>query len=930
MRTLSRTAITGPISSNTPHPVIKEIALAHGINYSRRCGGNYVYHEEMVRRILKTNVSFVEEPYDIRDWLKIARFINPTLPAEHWPEFTPASRTIYTLRQAFERYWRFRDARHFDFSRVPIQYGEMSPSNINVYDACLLYRYCTARELKLGWQITVNDMIKLIRTDTQSNPSSIKREIISLLNSRSLPKRALVNALHSLRQGYYSSNLMHSTREISHYPLVNTLSPISSTNISTIHQSKIIEIDSLVPGFMKAAETSVLNKVPVSDFMKIEESDNDNYVKILVPELRQISINDNLEPYAPHRSLGESRYITNSGGSCDFHKVIGQRKSVVPIVKISPISLDFSSGDTRQQSVIEPRLIIERRSTSRGINYDPLAILLEGEQLATSGSSTVSNAVGASSSIVANSSIVASGSTTIRSEEGIRGKGGTRSKTDSYREKGAKRAEYKDEEVVIIDNGISRTMTVSQGVKTRKIGETISSPSVTDIQHLMDEINDIIDACRQSISANTSTYDTLASYLRRISGLVLEDSFDQHAILHNTLKNIKVINHSSAVIYVVCNYLIDISASENPLAEYNNIMNHSGTVGEYVALSPTLRRHMKPNRCFIDGPLLSSVFNPCLNIALYHPRTLISLANYYGLNENDPPSTIYSDLQESSLLNNFNPGIVDIDKRLHRQRETIFYQADIDEMHPSTAVSYGNVVTGYTVIDYEELYRTFDIEGYFRQVTTDDKKYDVYREEEINHLTIIAMRKYYSDETKRSAQIRRNLVQVISKIRSSNSQLSASEQVFIRYYRTNSAQIDRILALFFDLTMKMRGWEGKGPYPISRVQTCNMNEVYVRVTTTLANYDKYCAEDTTAQQIFESLPLYRYNLRRKIYIRSNKMTEGLTIGDRINIVRRGDDTINTKSCLRMSSNWFTATYCHAKLILGQMVSFDINGLKEIF
>jgi hypothetical protein len=799
---LSRIPVVGCISNHTPRVVIREIAMAHGLEYDSSRSQNYSYHCQMVTSIMKWKVFTVETPFNEKDWSRIARFISPSLPITYWPELNSEVQTKHSLKEAFERHLEFRETIHFDFP-AKIQYGEMTPMNLKLFDACTLYRYCGLRQFNLDWRSTIADMIDMITIDIQADLYTIKRRIITLINRIDIPKRSLINALHSLSQ-------TKSTTPIS---------PLSIINQFDNHKSSM--------KFDKSNTFSVnLNHITedLNNIKKPNTAVTDNVTEIWKEKRKE---------------KREEKRQEERNGTRTIRKSKGDRIDILSNLLDSAVEL------WRSVPEITDEIVLDDNGKHLQVNvYD-----IETEM------------------------------------PGIRGTSNGKSSSD-------------------IMNAI-------------------------DYEQLRHDILVIIQTERSNIEI-TLAGSSINHYMARLSGSIVDDQ-DMMTQLHHQLRNIKVKDHCTAVIHMACNYLLDVSDAESPLTEYYRYLSHDGVANDYQPISSNLRRRMNYRRRYVDGIVLSHVFNPYLDSALYQTQTLRSLATYYGLDVSHDHQTLYNTLREASLLNTFYPGIMDPNGR-HQQTETPLVLEDIDDLEPWEAVSYGNRMDGYQVMTYTELNGMFNREGYCRIVNDDKNCTEMYTPEQINHLRIIASRQLYDNENDDNIAIRHELISTINRILSSTRNMTSDEILMLNYCRQseeNRQGVDSILEAFLDLTMKMRGWDGKGPYPVSRTPTCDLTQVYINVDNSFNRYDECFANNLEAGKLFESLPLYRYNKDQRIYIISNDLDDGLTIGDRLNIVRQGENTTNINSCIRMTSNWFIATYSHISSLLGKMVEFNLDRMREI-
>jgi len=119
-------------------------------------------------------------------------------------------------------------------------------------------------------------------------------------------------------------------------------------------------------------------------------------------------------------------------------------------------------------------------------------------------------------------------------------------------------------------------------------------------------------------------------------------------------------------------------------------------------------------------------------------------------------------------------------------------------------------------------------------------------------------------------------------------------------------KIDRAIHSFFRLGMFMRGWDGVGALPIERAPVFDQILVDIRVNTEIHIFETEIKElgDEIGGLIL-NIPLLRYVEGE--YIHSNNLEEGLTIGERLRIVKMGDNDEVQESCIRLSSNWLCCT-----------------------
>jgi len=144
----------------------------------------------------------------------------------------------------------------------------------------------------------------------------------------------------------------------------------------------------------------------------------------------------------------------------------------------------------------------------------------------------------------------------------------------------------------------------------------------------------------------------------------------------------------------------------------------------------------------------------------------------------------------------------------------------------------------------------------------------------------------------------------------------------------DKANIYKLLIEFFHLAMLTRGWDPDNDerYPIEIALVANQNEVDIRVTQAIRSFELFCENLGDMGTKFLELPLVKY---RGGWQHSNSATEGLTIGERLQILKHGDDHNHQNSCMRLTSNWFSASIYRYMTIVGLEPPFNIEKLRSI-
>jgi uncharacterized membrane protein len=138
----------------------------------------------------------------------------------------------------------------------------------------------------------------------------------------------------------------------------------------------------------------------------------------------------------------------------------------------------------------------------------------------------------------------------------------------------------------------------------------------------------------------------------------------------------------------------------------------------------------------------------------------------------------------------------------------------------------------------------------------------------------------------------------------------------------NKNIIKKGIRKLFELTMKMRGWKEYEPYPITITQPYSNEEIEKRTLEAIIELDE-CNQESN--DFIYSLPLIIW---RNEFIQSFIEEQGLTIGDRIKIVKKGESE-GVSSCIRLTSNVLGATYCFYSRLFALKEEFDIKDLIYI-
>lgn len=148
---------------------------------------------------------------------------------------------------------------------------------------------------------------------------------------------------------------------------------------------------------------------------------------------------------------------------------------------------------------------------------------------------------------------------------------------------------------------------------------------------------------------------------------------------------------------------------------------------------------------------------------------------------------------------------------------------------------------------------------------------------------------------------------IITELFADNSQLKARELYLV--YQSSSEKtkvgITGAVKKLFELSMYMRGWMGKGDYPVEKAPVDNQVIVDLNVTAAILEFELACSELGEIGCVILDLPLLKY--RAEDFHLISSVTNGRTIREKIDIVKAGDEHDNYDSCIRLSSNYLAVS-----------------------
>lgn len=376
-------------------------------------------------------------------------------------------------------------------------------------------------------------------------------------------------------------------------------------------------------------------------------------------------------------------------------------------------------------------------------------------------------------------------------------------------------------------------------------------------------------------------------------------------------KNIAEAISASAIFYK-----IDISQADNPINEYKNLKI------PYYPKDKNIIRLMNSPYKEIDSPMLDRNFNPFLPKNVYNLHQLKKLALQEGYNNNEITiNDPYELLQLITITDTFYKG----KSRTATNKKTAITFESIKKMSDWELVSYGIKGREMYVYAFSELLDTFTKYKNFqdpKSITNEN-----FSDLAISKLLLI-LNQDLEMEDKDNHDIRINLIDTINRIKLISSEISPDVKNFLNIYNMSSDtlkdKIQEIMIIFRDLSMSMRGWKGHESFPISLAMVDDPLEVIEIVSKNIVKLEQKCKELGIIGKKFLNLPIVKY--RDGIYITPMAEDDGITIADRLLIVKKGT---KTSSCIRLTSNWFASTIYRYMKMVNFNPSFEIKELANI-
>lgn len=367
----------------------------------------------------------------------------------------------------------------------------------------------------------------------------------------------------------------------------------------------------------------------------------------------------------------------------------------------------------------------------------------------------------------------------------------------------------------------------------------------------------------RALNQNRLDKSTLVQIAAMIPRITLPEGYDYHDIdyIASGEAYIRPVCNNSAIVIAAKEYNVDLTIASDPLIEFYHLKSQMDSSNEYVPSDVNMLRY--PN----SWDLCKS-FNPELPPNVYQYTTLLRLIYEEGYTEDEVHDmNIYNKLTDITTSENFYFGSYP-----KMQRYSIIDMNESHEVNDADIICYGIRDESLKWITISELLT------YWRQYQRlwnpfTDKPFTTQHQRKF-HTWL-----YINNNTELIRQYT---------ILQTETQSTTNE---IRQILDLPDSYD-ILSKLWNLTMYLRGWNGKSQVPIEHAPRIHQVEPMIE--------ERYAE---IVIQIYQhpvlNLPLINFD---GINYYPAEMTEGNNIRERLDIINQGEHYQNTLSCIRVSSN----------------------------
>lgn len=382
---------------------------------------------------------------------------------------------------------------------------------------------------------------------------------------------------------------------------------------------------------------------------------------------------------------------------------------------------------------------------------------------------------------------------------------------------------------------------------------------------------------------------------------------------------IKIFTHSEAVFLAAKKYNLNILEASDPLREFNVYLQNPN---DYIPVDHHFRRKYLRNHILYNPKIFYTLDIP----NIYSEMDLMDFVISEKLELSEELSSLEI-LKLARNQNTFHPG-------WHPNSNNLISPIDLDEIEEFSnyeLITYGSIEDKkLTVYKISELTDYFNTSLSFRCPHT----LELIPDYAINKLifmvegNVLLFPGLFNSPLKsimrnsNNTSLLNDLLISIEKVKNYQ-KLDCEEMKSLK--EVSSEEVSEFLEKLLHLGLYMRGWKvSTEEYPITSDKTTFSSDLQYLVDINVNKSIQDLEEVLSKTELFRRLPLVK-SLRDTFEI-STREEQGLTLSDRINIVKDGE---SIHACIRTSSNWILSSYYFYSISLKLDPVFEISHLSEI-
>lgn len=282
--------------------------------------------------------------------------------------------------------------------------------------------------------------------------------------------------------------------------------------------------------------------------------------------------------------------------------------------------------------------------------------------------------------------------------------------------------------------------------------------------------------------------------------------------------------------------------------------------------------------------LLRYHFNPILGPEIYSADDKVSLCRLNGLDEFLTPQEMHSEL---SIIYLTEKTFYSVNEHYQKIEGNTIMGDEMESCHITDIIFYGIKAESLVTMCLSDLENSFRITHSFKNPYSEsNERFSLASIKKLERLPISS-----------------SLHKVITKIMNDTDTVSERIESFKNYIEANSEQKElshTFFKEFMDLGFYMRGWNGKGAYPIAETAVLNQDDVDLRVCTQWEKISSLIEEKELKNRLLQ-LPLMCWSEERGYSI--SDIEGRSSISDIPEVVFSPNREYNINSCIRMTSNY---------------------------